>query len=56
MISKDIIFEIQEYLTHKTGSPVQFGGSNTFNKEGIPSVGMAPESTTNRLRATRITS
>ena len=28
---------------YNTGNPVQFGGSITFNKEGIPSVGMAPE-------------
>lgn len=28
--------------TYSTGRPVQFEGSNTFNKQGIPSVGMAP--------------
>lgn len=28
--------------TYNTGNPVQFPGSKTFSKEGIPSVCMAP--------------
>lgn len=31
-----------QILTYKTGRPVLLGGSNTFNKDGIPSVGKAP--------------
>lgn len=42
---------IQEILTYKTGRPVQLGGSNTFNKDGIPSVGIAPA-----IKATNIIS
>lgn len=30
--------------TYSSGRPLQFDGSNTFNKQGIPSVGMAPGS------------
>lgn len=33
-----------QFLTYKRGRPVQFDGSNTFNKHGMPSVGMAPGS------------
>lgn len=34
--------QLKMALTHNAGRPAQFDGSNTFNKQGIPSVGMAP--------------
>lgn len=36
---------VQKLVVHTyiTGKPVQFVGSRTFNKQGIPSVGMAPD-------------
>lgn len=32
----------KESVTYRTGNPLQLGESKTFNKEGIPSVWMAP--------------
>jgi len=28
----------KEFVTYRTGNPLQLSGSKTFNKEGIPSV------------------
>lgn len=33
----------REYNPYDWGNPVQFDGSNTLSKQGIPSVGMAPD-------------